>query len=415
MSHPIRIAYVVHTFDPGGLERCVARLVDGLDRRRFAPSIVCLDRSGAASNWIESPDVAIVELRKGASGVVGLVRRLADAFRGNGVEIAHSHNWGTLLETAVACRLVRPKVRHVHAERGTVLGQPARSAHRRRLRAVAMRHTLSCADVVMSNSIETARRVGDVTGIPVSRIRIIPNGLNAPLDDPARIEVERRRIRGRLGIDDDAVLFGSVGRLVSVKDFPTAIRAVTEAAKSGMPAHLLLVGDGPEQDRLRATAIQTGSADRVHFVGEQAEVGPWYAAMDAYVNTSLSEGMSQSVVEAMAMRLPLVVTDVGDHRRLAESDGGCGRVAEAGDVAALSDAMCELAGSRRLRKELGRRAAGVHAAGHSLATMIARYERLYESLSVQGEVHAASIERERAASPVGLEVEQRSMMRVRIE
>lgn len=404
MNRPIRIAYVVHSLDPGGLERCVVRLVDGLDRRRFAPSIVCLDRSGAASCWIERTDVEVIELRKGRRGTLNNVRRLAETFRHLSIEVAHSHNWGTLLETAVACRLVRPRARHVHAERGTVLGQPTRSTTRRRLRAAIMRHTLKHADVVLSNSFATAGRVADVTGMSVSRIRIIGNGLDAPLDGAARKDLERRRIRSVLGLDDDAVLFGSVGRLVPVKDFPTAIRAVAEAVKSGAPAHLLLVGGGPELDRLRARAVQAGLADRIHLVGEQTDVGPWYSAMDVYFNTSLSEGMSQSVVEAMAMGLPLVVTDVGDHRRLVESGSGCGRTAAPSDTATLSAAVCELAGNRALREELGSRAAAIHAAEHSLSTMIARYERLYISLSTGGDRHEEGHDQKKSAIPDRLRV-----------
>ncbi len=378
----IRIAYVVHGFQAGGLARCVARLVDALDRSRFQPCIICLDRSGAAASWVKATDVPIIELRKSVRGGLGLIRRLAAAFREHHIDVAHSHNWGTLGETAAACRLVRPRVLHVHAERGTVLGPATASVVRRRLRGAVMRQTLTRADAVLSNSHETARRVAAVTGIPASHIRIIPNGLDTPLADRIHRDIERQRVRRLLDLTDDSVLVGSVGRLVSVKDFPTAIQAMAAANNAGVPVHLLLVGDGPERDRLREAANQAAVSDRVHFVGEQADVGPWYAAMDLYLNTSISEGMSQSVVEAMAMGLPLIVTDVGDHRRLVE-EGGCGRVAEPGDAAAIGAAFAELSLDQCQREELGTRAAALHATNHSLSAMITKYERFYESVAAQ--------------------------------
>src|SRR5690606_19981938 len=159
--------------------------------------------SGAAASWVKATDVPIIELRKSVRGGLGLIGRLATAFREHHIDVAHSHNWGTLVETAVACRLVQPRVLHVHAERGTVLGPATASLVRRRLRGAVMRQTLTRADAVLSNSHETARRVATVTGIPASRIRIIPNGLDTPLADRIHRDIERQRVRRLLDLTDD--------------------------------------------------------------------------------------------------------------------------------------------------------------------------------------------------------------------
>ena len=111
-----RVAYVVYRFDVGGLERCVANLCNHLDRERFQPMVVCLERSGSAAAWLERDDVEVVELHKRAGNDLGVVRRLARVLKDRNVHVVHSHNWGTLVETAAARREVCAEVapdRHV--------------------------------------------------------------------------------------------------------------------------------------------------------------------------------------------------------------------------------------------------------------------------------------------------------------
>ena len=92
-SDLIRIACVVHTFDMGGIERCVAHLANHLDRSRFRPLIVCLNRSGSAAQWITRDDIPIVEIKKKPRNDLGAVRRLAGVLKEHQVDVVHSHNW----------------------------------------------------------------------------------------------------------------------------------------------------------------------------------------------------------------------------------------------------------------------------------------------------------------------------------
>ena len=133
-ARPMRVAYVVCTFETGGLERCIARLCSHLDRDRFRPMVVCLSRSGAAADWIERDDVPIVELGKRAGNDPLLVRRLARTLKEDRVDVVHSHNWGRLVETSLARRWAGVPV-HVHAERGTLMGDLNGGGLRSRLRA----------------------------------------------------------------------------------------------------------------------------------------------------------------------------------------------------------------------------------------------------------------------------------------
>lgn len=376
LGRPLRVALVVHTFEIGGIERHVARLASRLDRRRFQPLIICLERSGQAAQWIETGDVPVIELHKRPRNDLRLVFRLARVLRDERIDVVHSHNWGTLVETSVARRLAGTPV-HVHAERGTVLGELEPRGLRSRLRALAMRWAVGRASAVVSNAEAVARRAAAAARLPLERITVIPNGLDEPEAFGPDAAKEMRR---RLAIPEDAVVIGSVGRLAAVKNFASAIEAVSRLPESMKQIHLLLVGDGPERAKLEELASQRHVADRIHFAGRHDDVLPLLAAMDVYLNCSLSEGMSQSLVEAMSLGLPLVATDVGDNAVLVGGTDGCGFVVERDDVAGLTAALERVAGSAELRSALGHNSRRRFAERYRIDRMLSRYESLYEIL-----------------------------------
>lgn len=372
----VRIGLIVHTFETGGIERHVAKLASRLDRRRFQPVIICLERSGAAAQWIETDDVPIIELNKKPRNDLGLVFRLARTLRTERLDVVHSHNWGTLLETALARRWAGTPV-HVHAERGTVLGQVEPRGPRMRLRKLAMAWAVKRATAVVSNAEAVARRAALAAGIALERVQVIPNGL-----DPPRMPAEQdiKDWRGRFSIPDDALLVGSVGRLAAVKNFGDAVKAVARLRGTGPQVHLLLVGDGPERAALERLARELDIWQRVHFAGWRQDVAAALAAMDVYVNCSVSEGMSQSVVEAMAMGLPLVVTDVGDSALLVGGDCACGLIVAPGDPVSLAGAIEKLVDVPALRQVFRESARARFAERYSFDRMLSSYESLYTQL-----------------------------------
>ncbi len=375
---PLRIGYIVHALNVGGLERCVARLVNQLDRSRFVPVVICLDRRGDAANWIEAADARILELKKKPGNDVTAVARLAAVFRDQRIEIVHSHNWGTLVETAIGRRWSQVPV-HVHAEHGTVAGATDRTSWKVRLRTQAMRWTLRTADAVVVVSEAVRHRLQDMTGFPPSQVRLIPNGVDLPWHRSDADDAQR--LRRQLGVSPSDTLVGSVGRIASVKDYGSAIRALCEIAAKGLPVHLVLVGEGPERESLTMIARSLGLADRVHLVGQQLNVGAWLRAMDVYLNSSLSEGMNLSILEAMAVGLPMVVTDVGENAQMVGGNNPCGLVVCSADSGALGAALLQLITNRTLRDGFRENAVRRHIDQYGAERMVRRYEDLYSQLA----------------------------------
>jgi len=339
--------------------------------------VISLTTKGRAAQWIRYDDVPIIALHKPMRNDLGVIFRLASTLRHYHVDIVHSHNWGTLIETSLARRLARVPI-HVHAERGTVLGDLELRGFKRFMRSWAMAWALRHVNVVVSNARAIAARVEGLCGYPAHKIVLIPNGIEAPrVDDRSRA---RQEVRRQLDIHEDAIVIGSVGRLVPVKAFHLAIEALacmpTEVT-THTPVHLLLVGDGPEHERLHQCARTRSLEDRVHLVGLQTEIGRWLAAMDIYINTSISEGMSQSLVEAMAFSLPLVVTDVGDSGIVVRGEPPCGRVVPPGNAEALCRALTALITDQNACTELGRNARKSYEARYTVSAMVRAYETMY--------------------------------------
>jgi sugar transferase (PEP-CTERM/EpsH1 system associated) len=376
-ARPLRLAFVVHTFDFGGVERCIARIVNGLDSTRTEPLIVCLNRNGDAAQWIARPHVPILEIGKRSGNDLKAVRRLARVLREQRVDIVHSHNWPTLVETMVARRWAGVPV-HVHAEHGLIFDDRDASRWRSALRWRLARWALRRTDAVVAIARSVRDRLVSHAGLAPESIHWIPNGV-----DPQNTEGNRRQreaLRASLGIGPGDWAVGSVGRLAPVKDFATAIEAVRRLAAQGIDVHLVLVGDGPSRESLAAEAARHGLQERVHLVGQQLDVSPWLAALDVYVNSSVSEAMNLGILEAMSAGLPCAVSDVGDNAWLVEGEEGCGRcglVVPPSSPERLAEALGTLLADASLREDCGLWARRRFTERFSTGVMVRQYEDLY--------------------------------------
>jgi glycosyltransferase involved in cell wall biosynthesis len=208
---------------------------------------------------------------------------------------------------------------------------------------------------------------------------VITNGVDAPPHDCSGEAANG--LRASLGIPTDTKVVGSVGRLVPVKSFETLLQSTALLSESGVPVELILVGEGECRSRLTQIAGDLGIIDHVHLVGEQENVGDWLMTMQLYVNCSLSEGMSQAVLEAMSMGLPIVATDVGANRRLVSGVNGCGLVVQPGTPQQLADAIRQIVSSSELTHGYAANARRRHTQEYGIERMLSDYEKLYRNVT----------------------------------
>ncbi len=266
----------------------------------------------------------------------------------------------------------------VHGEHGwdvnDLKGDARRPALLRRLHAPLVRRYIT-----VSKDLERylVRRVG----IAPKRITQIYNGV-----DIVRFAPDPARTRSALPpgfAPPDAVVIGTVGRIQKVKDHATLLRAfatlTTADAGFAARARLAIVGDGPLLGDLRALADSLGIAATTWFPGDRTDVADVLRTFDTFALPSLNEGISNTLLEAMASGLPVIATAVGGNVELVD-DGRTGRLVPRGDVAALATAIGDYVATPDRRLAHGRRARAVAIERFSLPAMVAGYQRVYEEL-----------------------------------
>jgi sugar transferase (PEP-CTERM/EpsH1 system associated) len=357
---PVRVMHVVYTLRTGGMEMGVVKLVNGLDRSRVRSSICSTTAAGEIKALVD-PEVPVFELSRRAGNDVQIVGELFRLFRRERPHIVHTHAWGTLLEGLVAARLARVPI-VIHGEHGTLQLR----THQRWLQRLGW----GAADRLLSVSSRLAERMTAGTGFPLQRITTIRNGVNLDRFQPGGAVAARLA----LGLPERGPLVGTVGRLVPVKDQMTLVDAVAELRESGSESTLVIAGDGPERAALQARASAHGVDLRL--LGYRPDVEQVLAALDVFVLSSVSEGLSNTILEAMAAGRAVVATRVGGADEMIE-DGVTGVLVPPSDSHALAGAL-----RRVLFAGDGGAAMGVAArhrveAEFTLAGMMDRYEQLY--------------------------------------
>jgi len=213
-------------------------------------------------------------------------------------------------------------------------------------------------------------------GIPRERIDVIYNGI-----DLGRFEgdFDRTGIRASLGLSEEDVVVTQVARLVELKDYPTALRAIQQGAAEVPRLRYLIVGDGPERQSIEALIDQLDLQGIVQVLGSRDDVAEILAASDIFLLTSITEGIPLTLIEAMATGLPCVATDVGGVAEVV-IEKETGLLAPEQDSTALARHIRRLANEPALRRELG--AAGKRRAREKFdeRQMQAAFVKLYQEV-----------------------------------
>jgi sugar transferase (PEP-CTERM/EpsH1 system associated) len=369
----IRILHVVDSLGKGGLENGLVNVIEGLDPARFEHIVLTMRSLGPNADRLPRDRVRIECLGK-QTGSRFQVAALARAIREFEPDIVHSRNWAAI-ESVVAARWVGSRA-VVHSEHGLESDASAKEPWRRlcfRRLAYEMAHR------VLSVSYQLRDLHARRTGFPPHKIAVIHNGVDSRRFFPDA--VARARMREELGLSDEEFCIGCVGNLLPVKDHMTLLRAATVLAGSCRTWRLLITGEGSERPKLEAAvnAHPEWSA-RVRLLGSSNRVPELLNAMDVYVLPSINEGISNSLLEAMATGLPVVATAAGGNPEVVV-DGESGLLFPARDVGKLAEHLLMLERRRDLRLQLAQQAVRRVRGAFSIEGMVQQYEHLYESLA----------------------------------
>jgi sugar transferase (PEP-CTERM/EpsH1 system associated) len=365
---PVRVMHLLHKLGVGGMEVGVVKLVNGLDRGQIASSIASCLPADQLKDRV-SADVAVFEFARRPGNDLKFVAELYRVLRAERPHVLHTHGWGTLCEGLLAARLARvPFV--IHGEHGTMDTRP------RNLRA--QRWVWGRTDAVLSVSSRLAARMARDVGFPEARIRTIRNGVDL------RRFSSGDRVAGRrlLGVSGEEIVIGTVGRLVPAKAQDVLVDALGLLKADGIAFRARIVGEGPLRGELQSRANARGLADCLRFTGTLDRVEDVLAAFDLFVLSSASEGLSNTIQEAMAAGLPVVATDVGGADELVVHER-TGVLVQAGSPPDLAGALSRLTASPATRQQMGAEGRRRAAAEFTLERMIRDYEEMYLAVAMR--------------------------------
>lgn len=364
MNH-LTIAHVLSSFAMGGQERValeLAREQSAAGHRVLALSLAA-EPEGTLGKAFRAVGVETKSVpKRGPSVDPTLAWRLARVLQDKSVDVAHTHNPQALVYGSPAASLAGAAC--VHSKHG-VNPDPSR---RQWLRRAAS--TMVDAYVAVTPSLA---RVAAVQGeCDPGLIHVVPNGI-----DTSRFTLDldaRRRVRAELGIPENAWIVGTVGRLSPEKNQSLLIDAM--APMLDPRRHLVIVGDGPSRDALLGHARTTLRPELVHFTGARDDIPQLMSAFDVFALTSTSEGLPLVLLEAMAMGLPVLSTNVGGISDLVE-DGVTGFLVPAGDFIGLVKQLVWLSSRPQSALDVASAARRQVLADHSTKQMAVAYEKLY--------------------------------------
>lgn len=377
MEPCIHIQHVLLNLQPGGLENGVVNVVNGLDPRRFRSSLCCLQSAGKFANRVCAPDASIQEMGLRGGNNYRLPWRLAQLFRRTQPDIVHTRNPEAFFYGFLGAKLARVPAL-IHSEHGRTFPD---KWHRLWVQRLFTRYT----DTVFAVTQQLKRELVREVGLPATRIEVVYNGV----DLSRCVPTDRESVRRHLGASVGDIVIGSVGRMVPVKNYPLLLRAVQGLAEN-TNIIVMLVGDGPELAALMAMARALGLGERVRFLGYRDDVFELLAAMDVFVLPSISEGMSNTLLEAMAAGVPVVASDVGGNPEIVRDEVD-GLLFPTADEAALRERLQRVCTAPSLRACLGKAGRERVLDGFSIEAMIARYERLYQRVYAASAVSHAKL------------------------
>jgi sugar transferase (PEP-CTERM/EpsH1 system associated) len=356
MAEILRVCHISLSLRTGGLERLLVEFARHHDRARYVPEFVSLRDGGPPEAQIRETGAAVHVLGE-PRGKRDEVRRLVRLLRALRPDVVHTHNLHAHFYGSLAARRAGvPAV--VHTRHGAALGA---TRHGRLLFWTACR----LADRIVSVSADTARLSAREGHLRRGRSVTLWNG----------IDVGRFPYHGPAAAPD----LITISRLEPVKDLPTLLKAAAIARRAVPALRLTVVGDGSERAALQGLAESLGLGPSVAFLGERGDVAALLAAAAVFVSSSSSEGVSLTLLEAMAVGLPVVATAVGGNPEVVE-DGVTGELVPPAAPEALAAAIVRACADPGRAAAFGRAGRARVERHFDVREMVRSYERLYDDV-----------------------------------
>jgi len=349
MLLPPKIVHIIYSLGTGGLENGLVNIINRSPPERYRHVIVCLADATDFAKRITAPDVEVIQLNKKPGHDWGLYFRLLKVLFSLKPDIVHTRNLTSLEMQALT--LLMPGVKRVHGEHGRDVNDldgtnKKYNYLRKLLRFFIHRY------ITVSKDLE--HWLKETINVPELKVRQIYNGVDSEKFHPN--QSLRNQVTPGDFLSANSVVVGTVGRIAEVKNQKLLVDGVRRLVESRPELRenlrLVLVGDGPLYDSLQVYISEIGISDLVWMAGDRDDIPQLMQLMDIFVLPSLAEGISNTVLEAMATGLPIIATNVGGNPELI-SDGENGRLITVDDDQCLAETIGDLIDDSEVRSQMG--------------------------------------------------------------
>ena len=363
------ILHVVDSLERGGLERLVHDLAVAQHRRGDRVAVFSINRTGGFIDELRAAGVCVIVGDKQGTLDLRVLRKLRQAVQTHHIETVHAHNFVPSYYAAAALIGMRPRPTQVVTchDMGTRLSN-------RRLRWLFKWSVRRSQGVAMVGQQVHERFTRDGY-VPSSKAMTLLNAV--PFEDFGITPERRAAARLALGLSDDEVVVGCVGRLVELKNHLGLIRQWPAVLARHPRARLLLIGEGPLRPQIEQLIGELGLGDRVTLVGIRSDVAQLLPGLDVFALPSFTEGVSIALLEACATGLPALASRVGGNVEVIQ-DGRTGRLFDVQNPDDLRNALTQLVSDASLRQTWGQAARAWVQTNASLSALCAQYDRLYD-------------------------------------
>lgn len=367
----VHVAHLATRLIVAGMGNVIASLIREMPADRYQSAVWCLEEADILGQQLRTEGYEIIELKRRWRRDFALLIRIARLLRKNQVDILHCHDELSWFYGAIAGWLAgkRRVLVTMHGRRTDI---SSRHLYEQKILARITTAIIAVSSYLNQQCIKEIK-------ISPKKMITIYNGILIPSRQPE--QEQRYRARKILGLPEEVIVVGSVGRLAEVKNFALLIDAAANARAAIPSLRVVLIGEGPCYAHLIRKVAELGLSEIVTFTGLRQDVAELLPALDLYVCSSNYEGVSLSILEAMMAGLAVIATAVGGNTEIIRHNE-TGILIEKGNQLALTNAIVDLAHDENYRHRLGEQARRAGEANYCIDRMIRNYDSLY--MEVQG-------------------------------
>lgn len=382
MAAKVRLLELRNTYKwGGGPDKTILLSAEQHDRKRVEVVVAYVrdnkDQEFQIGEKARTKGLAFYEIEERSKVDLSVLQKLYKIIAQHNINLIHAHDY----KSDLFAYLLRRKVRQLRPALVSTMHGWALDGFRGRVFWRLDVSLMRKFDHLIAVSHATKEQMVDA-GIPTELISVVHNGIDTHTWSPCQTNVAMREA---LGLENAAPIIGYVGRVSAEKDLYSWLRAVALVATECPQARFVLVGEGRNDSllaELRKIAAGLDIADKVQFLGYRDNLPAIYATFDIFFLSSLREGICNSLLEAMAMGIPVVATDVGGTKEVILHER-TGFLVSSGNVEGMAKAILRLVSNTVLRKKLGLAGRKRIEDDFSFRSRLSRIETLYEEIIEQ--------------------------------